>query len=55
MPARSYATSKKWAEKETKFRADIADKQKQLEDAKAQLQDMEEQARKAGMPGSFAQ
>jgi len=47
--------SKAWAEKETKFRADIADKQKQLDDAKAQLQDTEEQARKAGMPGSFAQ
>jgi len=46
---------KKWAEGETKFRADIADKQKQLEDAKAKLQDTEEQARQAGMPGSISQ
>ena len=39
---------KKWAEQETKFRTDIADRQKQVDEAKAQLQDMEEQARKAG-------
>ena len=36
---------KGWAEQETKFRADIADKQKQVEDAKAQLKDIEEQQR----------
>jgi len=41
---------KKWAEEDTKFRTDIAEKQKQLDEAKAQLQDTEEQARKAGVP-----
>lgn len=39
---------KTWTENETKFRADIADRQKQIEEAKSQLQDMEEQARHAG-------
>jgi len=47
--------SKKWAEEETKFRADIAEKQKQLDEAKAKLQDTEEQARKAGMPSSVSE
>jgi hypothetical protein len=46
---------KKWTEAETKFRADIADKQKQLDDAKTKLQETEEQARQAGMPGSISQ
>jgi len=41
---------KKWTAEDTKFRDDIADKQKQLDDAKTHLQDTEEQARKAGMP-----
>ena len=34
---------KAWAEQETKFRSDIADKQKQIDDAKAELKDMEGQ------------
>ncbi|MGA9209066.1 MAG: hypothetical protein WB347_14775 [Terriglobales bacterium] len=41
---------KKWTEDEIKFRTDIAEKQKQLDEAKAELQDMEEQAHKAGVP-----
>jgi len=36
---------KDWAEREIKFRANIADKQKQIEAGKAELQDMEEQQR----------
>jgi len=36
---------KAWAEQEAKFRADLADKQKQIDEAKAGLQDMEEQQR----------
>lgn len=46
---------KKWAEEDDKYRADIAEKQKQATEAKAQLQDMEEQARKAGMPSSVSE
>ncbi len=46
---------KKWAEEDAKYRADIAEKQKQVEEAKARLQDMEEQARKAGMPSSVSE
>ena len=36
---------KDWADREVKFRADITDKQKQIDDAKAGLKDMEEQQR----------
>ena len=43
---------KNWLDQEAKFKSDIADKQKQLDDAKAQLQEMEEAARKAGVPNS---
>jgi len=46
---------KKWTDEDAKYRADIAAKQKQVEEAKTQLQDMEEQARKAGMPSSVAE
>jgi len=46
---------KKWTDEDTKFRADIAEKQKQLDEAKAQLQDTEEQARKAGIPSSASE
>ena len=46
---------KKWAEEDAKYRNDIADKQKQAEEAKTQLQDMEEQARKAGMSSSVSE
>lgn len=46
---------KKWAEEDTKYRADIADKQKQVDEAKAQLQGTEEEARKAGMSSSVSE
>jgi len=46
---------KNWADQETKFRADIADRQAQINEAKAQLQDLEEQARKEGVSGSALQ
>jgi len=36
---------KDWADREGKFRAEIADKQKQINDAKAELKDIEEQQR----------
>ena len=36
---------KDWADREVKFRADIADKQKQIDEAKAGLKDLEEQQR----------
>ena len=36
---------KDWADREVKFRAEIADKQKQIDDAKAQLKDIEGQQR----------
>jgi len=46
---------KNWLDQETKFKSDIADKQKQLDDAKTQLQEMEEQARKAAPSGSLTE
>ena len=46
---------KNWSDQEAKYRSDIADKQKQIDEAKAQLQDMEEQARKAGVASSAIQ
>ncbi len=46
---------KKWTDEDTKFRTDIAEKQKQLDEAKAQLQDTEEQARKAGIASSASE
>jgi hypothetical protein len=46
---------KAWTEEEAKYRSDIADRQKQLEQAKAQLEDMKEQARQAGAPASVSE
>lgn len=46
---------KMWGEQEAKYRSDIADKQKQIERAKTQLQDMEEDARRAGMTSSVSE
>ena len=46
---------KAWGEQEAKYRADIAEKQKQIDEAKAQLQDMEEEVRKAGMSSSVSE
>jgi hypothetical protein len=46
---------KKFGDEEVRYRADMADKQKQIDEAKSRLQDMEEEARKAGMPSSVAE
>jgi hypothetical protein len=43
---------KKWADDERKYQAELSDKQKQLADSKAKLDDLREQARKAGLPAS---
>ena len=39
---------KKWAEEDRKYQADMADKQKQLNEAKQKLDDIRDNARKAG-------
>lgn len=39
-----------WDSEDSKYKQQIADKQKALDDAKSQLGDMQEQARKAGVP-----
>jgi hypothetical protein len=43
---------KKFAEDDRKYQADIAAKQKELEQSKSKLDDMKEEARKAGLPAS---
>ena len=40
---------------DTKYKQEIADKQKQLDEAKSKLNDMQDQARKAGAPGSVVE
>ena len=45
---------RKWADQDRKYKSDIEAKQKQIADAKQQLEDMRDQARKAGMPASVA-
>ena len=44
-----------WAKQDREYRAKLDSKQKQLEEAKQKLEDMQEEARKAGMPGSVAE
>ncbi len=44
-----------WAKQDREYRAKLDTKQKQLEEAKQKLEDMQEEARKAGMPGSVAE
>jgi hypothetical protein len=44
-----------WAKQDREYRARLDTKQKQLEEAKQKLDDMQEEARKAGMPGSVAE
>jgi hypothetical protein len=39
-----------WDKQDTQYKQQIADKQKSLDDAKQKLEDMQEQARKAGIP-----
>jgi len=41
-----------WDKQDTQFKQQIADKQKALDDAKQKLEDMQEEARKAGVPAS---
>ena len=44
--------SAQWDKEDTDYKQKIADKQKTLDDAKQKLEDMKEQARKAGAPAS---
>jgi chromosome segregation ATPase len=45
--------SGQWDKQESEYKQKIADKQKAAEDAKQKLDDMQEQARKAGVPSSM--
>jgi hypothetical protein len=42
-----------WDKQDAQYKQQIADKQKALDDAKQKLEDMQEEARKAGVPSSF--
>ena len=42
-----------WDKQEAEYKQKIADKQKAVEDAKQKLDDMQEDARKAGVPASM--
>ena len=42
-----------WDKEDTQFKEQMADKQKKLEEAKKQLEELQEQARKAGVPASM--
>ena len=44
-----------WDQEDAKYKEQIADKQKALDDAKQKMEDLQEQARKAGMPSSVSQ
>jgi hypothetical protein len=44
-----------WDKQDTQYKQQIADKQKGLDDAKQKLEDMQEEARKAGMPASVSE
>jgi len=46
---------RKWADQDRKYKSDVDEKQKQLAAAQQQLEDMRDQARKAGMPPSVAE
>jgi len=41
-----------WDKQDTQYKQQIADKQKNLDDAKQKLEDMQDEARKAGVPAS---
>ena len=45
--------STQWDKQETEYKQKIADKQKAVDDAKQKLDDMEEEARKAGVPAAM--
>jgi hypothetical protein len=53
--ARAVQNSRGFDEEDAKYKQQIADKQKVLDDAKAKLSDLQEQARKAGVPSSAAE
>jgi hypothetical protein len=42
-----------WDKEDARYKQQIADKQKSIDDAKQQLEDLEENARKAGVPSSM--
>src|SRR5215475_849951 len=42
-----------WDKEDTQYKEQIAEKQKRLEEAKKQLEDMQEEARRAGVPSSM--
>jgi hypothetical protein len=50
--ARAVQNSRGFDEEDSKYKEKIADKQKALDDAKAKLSEMQEGARKAGVPSS---
>ena len=39
-----------WADQQRKYQDDMADRKKKIEEAKAQLEDLQERARKSGVP-----
>jgi hypothetical protein len=53
--ARAVQNARGFDEEDAKYKQQIADKQKGLDDAKAKLNDLQEQARKAGVPSSAAE
>ena len=44
-----------WDKQDAQYKQQIADKQKALDDAKQKLEDMQEDARKAGVPASVSE
>src|SRR5262245_3599140 len=46
---------RRWADQDRKYKSDVDEKQKQIAAAKQQLEDMRDQARKAGLPDSGAE
>jgi len=53
--ARAVQNARGFDEEDGKYKKQIADKQKELDEAKSKLNDLEEQARKAGAPNSIAE
>jgi hypothetical protein len=45
--------SAEWDKQDTQYKQQIADKQKALDEAKQKLEDLQEEARKAGVPSSI--
>jgi hypothetical protein len=53
--ARAVQNARGFDQEDEKYKKQIADKQKELDDAKAKLTDLEDQAHKAGAPNSVAE